>query len=163
MLYIPNTLQWVVTWLGIQRAGQWAVPITPIYTPHDLRYIANDSEAEAIICADTNFGYVKRVLPETKIKTVIVTRMADLLPWWKRSFGYLFDVVPKGKIALQDNTYSLRALLEKYKGEGRNLPALKRESRARCEILYTGGTTKFPKGVPFTTTSSLCPWPSRSR
>jgi long-chain acyl-CoA synthetase len=150
MLYIPNTLQWVVTWLGIHRAGAVAVPITPIYTPHDLNYIANDSEAEAIVCADTNFGYVKRVLPETKIKTVIVTRMADLLPWWKRAFGYLFDVIPKGKIALQDNTYSLRALLDKYKGEVKNLPALKREGRARAEILYTGGTTKFPKGVPFT-------------
>jgi long-chain acyl-CoA synthetase len=150
MLYIPNTLQWVVTWLGIQRAGAVAVPLTPIYTPHDLRYIANDSEAEAIICADTNFGYVKRVLPETKIKTVIVTRMADLLPWWKRFFGYLFDVTPKGKIALEENTYSLRDLLSKYKGEVNHLPALKRDGRARAEILYTGGTTKFPKGVPFT-------------
>lgn len=150
MLYIPNTLQWVVAWLGIQRAGAVAVPITPIYTPHDLRYIANDSEAEAIVCADTNFGYVKRVLPETKIKTVVVTRMADLLPWWKRSFGYLFDVIPKGKIALEGNTFSLRALLAKY-GEGpANLPALRQQGRAWCEILYTGGTTKFPKGVPFT-------------
>src|SRR5512136_2270444 len=123
MLYIPNTLQWVVTWLGIQRAGAVSVPLTPIYTPHDLRYIANDSEAEAIVCADTNFGYVKRVLPETKLKTVIVTRMAELLPLWKRAFGYLFDVIPKGKIALQNNTYSLRVLLDKYKGEVRNLPA----------------------------------------
>jgi long-chain acyl-CoA synthetase len=149
MLYIPNTVQWVVTWLGIQRAGAVAVPITPIYTPHDLSYIANDSEANVIICADTNFGYVKRVLPETQIKTVIVTRMADLLPWWKRSFGYLFDVVPKGKIALEENTYSFRNLLSKNT-EVNQLPGLKRDGRARTEILYTGGTTKFPKGVPFT-------------
>jgi long-chain acyl-CoA synthetase len=149
MLYIPNTLQWVVTWLGIQRAGAVAVPITPIYTPHDLNYIANDSEAQVIICADTNFGYVKRVLPETQIKTVIVTRMADLLPWWKRSFGYLFDVVPKGKIALEENTYSFRDLLSRNT-EVNRLSGLKRDGRARAEILYTGGTTKFPKGVPFT-------------
>jgi long-chain acyl-CoA synthetase len=150
VLYIPNTVQWVVTWLGIQRAGAVPVPITPIYTPHDLRYITNDSEAESIVCADTNFGYVKRVLPETKLKHVIVTRMADLLPWWKRSFGYLFDVIPKGKIALEENTYSLRALLDKYRGAVTNLPPLKRDGRVRCEILYTGGTTKFPKGVPYT-------------
>jgi long-chain acyl-CoA synthetase len=150
MLYIPNTLQWVVTWLGIHRAGAVAVPITPIYTPHDLRYIANDSEAEAIVCADTNFGYVKRVLPETKIKKVIVTRMADLLPWWKRAFGYLLDVIPKGKIALEEHTYNFRTLLNRTRGEVRNLPPLKQNGRARCEILYTGGTTKFPKGVPFT-------------
>jgi long-chain acyl-CoA synthetase len=150
VLYIPNTIQWVVAWLGIQRAGAVPVPITPIYTPHDLRYIANDSGAEAIICADTNFGYVKRVLPETKLENVIVTRMAELLPWWKRFFGYLFDVIPKGKIALEKNTHSLRALLNQSRGAVTNLPPLKREGRAMCEILYTGGTTKFPKGVPFT-------------
>ncbi|MHB8829926.1 MAG: AMP-binding protein, partial [Syntrophales bacterium] len=28
MLYIPNTIQWVVAWLGIQRAGAIVVPIT---------------------------------------------------------------------------------------------------------------------------------------
>jgi long-chain acyl-CoA synthetase len=150
MLYIPNTPQWVVAWLGIQRLGAVAVPITPIYTPHDLRYIANDSEAEAIVCADTNFGYVKKVLPETGIKKVIVTRMADLLPWWKRAFGYLFDVIPKGKIALEANTFVFRDLLSRYKASRNTLPAPARDGRVRAEILYTGGTTKFPKGVPFT-------------
>jgi long-chain acyl-CoA synthetase len=150
VLYIPNTVQWVVTWLGIQRAGAVPVPITPIYTPHDLRYIANDSEAEAVVCADTNFGYVKRILPETKLTNVIVTRMADLLPWWKRYFGALFDIIPKGKIALEEQTYSLRALLSKHKGDEKRLPALERNAQARAEILYTGGTTKFPKGVPYT-------------
>jgi long-chain acyl-CoA synthetase len=150
VLYIPNTVQWVVTWLGVQRAGAVAVPITPIYTPHDLKYIANDSGAESIVCADTNFGYVKRILPETKLKRVIVSRMADLLPWWKRTFGYLFDVVPKGKIALEENTHSLRTLLSKYKGNTGNLPEIKPDGRSVAEILYTGGTTKFPKGVSFT-------------
>jgi long-chain acyl-CoA synthetase len=76
--------------------------------------------------------------------------MADLLPWWKRYFGYLFDVVPKGKIALEERTYSLRNLLAKHKGDEKNLPVLKRDGRAMAEILYTGGTTKFPKGVPLT-------------
>jgi long-chain acyl-CoA synthetase len=150
VLYIPNSVQWVVTWLGIQRIGAVPVPITPIYTPHDLKYITNDSEAETIVCADTNFGYVKRVLPETKVKRVIVTRMAELLPWWKRYFGYLFDVIPKGKVALADNTFSLRDLLTKHRRDVGKLPELKRDGRAVAEILYTGGTTKFPKGVPYT-------------
>ena len=113
MLYVPNSIQWVVSWLGIQKIGAVAVPITPIYTPHDIRYIANDSEADAIICADTNFGYVTSVLPETAIKTVIVSKMADLLPWWKRLFGFLFDIIPRGKIALDQNTHSFRTLLSR--------------------------------------------------
>jgi long-chain acyl-CoA synthetase len=148
ILYTPNTIQWLVSWLGIQKAGAVAVPISPIYTPADLRYIANDSGAESILCADTNFGYVKRVLPETKLKRIIVTRMADLLPWWKRYFGILFDVIPKGKIALGENIYSLRSLLAHHRSASEADPSSPLKGRDIAEILYTGGTTKHPKGVP---------------
>jgi long-chain acyl-CoA synthetase len=148
LIYLPNSIQWIVVWLGIQRIGAVCVPITPIYTPHDLKYIANDSDIETIVCADTNFGYVTKVLSETKIKRVIVTNVADLLSWWKRQFGRLFNVIPKGRIALGKECHSLNRLLSEY----RNARPLERigDSRDTTEILYTGGTTKYPKGVPFT-------------
>jgi long-chain acyl-CoA synthetase len=38
MLYIPNSIQWVVAWLGIQRMGGVYVQITPIYPAHDIKY-----------------------------------------------------------------------------------------------------------------------------
>lgn len=148
LIYLPNSIQWIVAWLGIQRTGAVCVPITPIYTPHDVRYIANDSETETIMCADTNFGYVARILPETKIKRVIVSNMADLLPWWKRKFGRLFDIIPKGRIALGTDSHSLNRLLSEYRNP--RLPERIGDSRETAEILYTGGTTKYPKGVPFT-------------
>jgi long-chain acyl-CoA synthetase len=150
MMYIPNSIQWVVSWLGIQKLGAVAVPITPIYTPYDLQYIANDSDAQSIICADTNFGYVTSVLSKTRLKTVIVTNVADLLPWWKRSFGILFDVIPRGKFALDDRTSTFTDLLSRHKGDAQQRPVSDRAGSAIAEILYTGGTTKFPKGVPFT-------------
>jgi long-chain acyl-CoA synthetase len=149
ILYAPNSIQWVVAWLGIQRAQGVCVPITPIYTPKDLAFVANDSEAAAIVCADTNFGYVTRVLPETAIKTVVVTKMAELLPWWKQAFGMLFDVIPKGKIALQPNIHTMGALLAKYQAPA-SPPELVRGDGDLAEILYTGGTTKHPKSVPLT-------------
>ncbi len=150
MMYIPNSIQWVVSWLGIQKLGAVAVPITPIYTPHDLRYIAHDSDAQSIICADTNFGYVTSVLSETRLKQVIVTNVADLLPWWKRYFGILFDIIPRGKFAIDDRTSTFRTLLSQYQSDSRPKAVSTTDGAAIAEILYTGGTTKFPKGVPFT-------------
>ena len=123
MLYITNSIQWVAAWFGIQRMGGVCVPITPIYPAHDIQYIANDCGAAAILCADTNFGYVKKAWPETGIRKVIVTRMADLLPAWKRWFGHLFDVIPKGKIVLDENTHTLRRLLRRYRSAAVVAPA----------------------------------------
>ena len=146
MIYLPNSIQWIISWLGIQRAGAICVPITPIYTPSDLSYIARDSDVSTIVCADTNFGYVKRVLTETGIKRVIVARMADLLPWWKRGFGHLFDIIPKGKTASGENVFHMKQLLDSRSSY--TLPDMNPDGQALAEILYTGGTTRHPKGVP---------------
>ena len=57
MLYIPNCIQWVIAFLGIQKMGAVLVPVSPIYTSHELNYMIKDSGAETIICQDTNFCY----------------------------------------------------------------------------------------------------------
>jgi len=145
IIYIPNSPQWVIAWFGIQKAGGIAVPITPIYTSYDLQYIANDSGAETVICADTNYGYVQRAMVGSNIRRVIVTNVVDLLPWWKRIFGKAFDKIPAGKVSRDDKTY----LFEKLMRQSSSLPqAAKAKGDQIAEILYTGGTTKFPKGVP---------------
>lgn len=147
IMYIPNSPQWVIAWFGIQKIGGIAVPITPIYTSYDLQYIASDSGAETIVCADTNFGYVQRAMSGSSIKRVIVTNVVDLLPWWKRIFGKAFDKVPTGKVSRDNKTY----LFEKLIRRSSSLPQTgKRSGDQIAEILYTGGTTKFPKGVPLT-------------
>lgn len=145
ILYVPNSVHWVVAWLGIQRAGAVVVPITPIYTKHDLIYIANDSGAKHIVCSDTNFGYVKQAIPETDLKKAIATKLTDLLPWWKKLFGWTFDRVPKGKVSREDDTLWFRDMV---KGNAKTLQPLTQRGKDTAEIIYTGGTTKFPKGVP---------------
>ncbi len=149
MIYLPNSIQWVIAWLAIQQINAVCVPITPIYTPGDVRYIANDSDTDAIVCADTNFGYVKQVLPDTHIRHVIIAKMADFLPVWKRLFGYLYDIVPKGRIAIDSSTHAMRRLVHRF--EPQKEPPSNQASTDRggiAQIMYTGGTTKFPKGVP---------------
>jgi len=98
ILYLSNTPQWVISWLALLRIGAISIPISPIYTPMDLKYMANDSGAETIFCLDTNFGYVLQVLPETGLKRVIVTNIAELLPWWKRWIGLSLNKIPSGKV-----------------------------------------------------------------
>ena len=148
ILYLPNCPQWVIAWLALLRLGVVAIPISPIYTPIDLKYMANDSGAETIFCLDTNFGYVSRVLPETGLKRVIVTNIAEDLPWWKWLIGRGLNKIPMGKFDPGNNIIRFKKVLKG--GPITSLPPYSGESEEMVEMLYTGGTTGLPKGVPFT-------------
>ena len=97
-------------------------------------------------CIDTNFGYVERVIPQTGLKRIIVTNLADPLPWWKRLLGWAFDKVPRGRFSRGTGIWTFRELM---KGNPASLPPYRAEPGDYFEMLYTGGTTGVPKGVPY--------------
>jgi long-chain acyl-CoA synthetase len=144
MLYIPNCPQFLISYFGAQQIGAIPVPVSPIYTPYEMKYLINDSEAETVLCQDTNFRYIKEVFPETCLKRAIVTNYVDLLPLYKRVIGALFDKVPDGIIEKGNTIYSFKNLIQKYPPDPPKLNINPNDHLSY--ILYTGGTTGFPKG-----------------
>jgi long-chain acyl-CoA synthetase len=147
MVYIANSVQWVIAFLGIQKIGAVIVPVSPIYTSHEIAYMIRDSGAETILCLDTNYGYVNDALATTGPKQVIVTNLTDLLPAWKRGLGTLCDKIPSGRVDRAGHVHRFRDLLHH---DPIAAPVPIDPKTDLSYILYTGGTTGFPKGVPGT-------------
>ena len=146
MIYIANCPQFLVAYFGAQEIGAIPVPVSPIYTPFELDSMVKDSGTETIVCQDTNFRYVTEVSEKNKLKRIIVTNLADLLPWWKRTIGRALDKVPKGVVKKTSQVYLFRDLISRYPNQPQKVTIKPEEQLA--SILYTAGTTGSPRGVP---------------
>ncbi len=145
LLYLRNSPQWVIANFAINKIGAVVVPVSPIYTSHELEYIVNDAEVETVICLDTNFMYVREVIGRTGLKRVIVTGLADLLPPWKKAFGHLFDKIPTGRVEWGEEVLPFKKVLRMSKAR---TPAIEiNPAGDLAYIMYTGGNDRVPERV----------------
>lgn len=146
-LMMPNLLQYPVALFGILRAGMVVVNVNPLYTPRELEHQLNDSGASAIVIV-SNFAHtLEKVVEQTGVKHVILTRMGDQLSTAKGTLvnfvvKYIKRLVPKYN--LPHATSFRRALHEGYRMQYIK-PDVTGDSLAFLQ--YTGGTTGVAKGA----------------
>ncbi|WGE32645.1 long-chain-fatty-acid--CoA ligase FadD [Actinobacillus genomosp. 2] len=149
-LMMPNLLQYPIALFGALRAGLVVVNVNPLYTPRELEHQLNDSGAKAIVIISNFAATLEKVVFNTSVKHVILTRMGDQLSFGKRTLvnfvvKYIKKLVPKYKLP---HAVSFREALSIGKQRQYVKPILDRDDLAFLQ--YTGGTTGVAKGAMLT-------------
>jgi acyl-CoA synthetase (AMP-forming)/AMP-acid ligase II len=128
-LYCRNRIEIVIAMLGIVKAGAILVNVNYRYVEGELRYLFDNSDMVALVHEKQYSERVANVLPDTPdVKTVLV--------------------IDDGS-SVSEQTYQSYGGVEFYEAIANSSPERDFGERSADDIylLYTGGTTGFPKGV----------------
>lgn len=148
-LCLPNTPTYVIAYFAILKAGGTVVNYNPLYVERELEHQIEDSGTEIMVTLDLKqiHSRIEAMLDRTRLKTVVVCRMASILPPVK---SVLFRVLKRSELASipQDGRHvDFDALLA---NDG-VMPPVRLDPRRDVAVLqYTGGTTGVPKGAMLT-------------
>lgn len=148
-VYLQSCPQCYVIYLAAFKLGLVIVPIDPMHKELELEYALNDSGASFIVAMDQLYPVVKNVKEKCKIKDVIVTSFHDFMP--EKPAFRLQPMMLAEKQTFPD-TYEYLDLLEKY---STTRPEVDVKLTDDAWILYTGGTSGFPKGCLHTHFNTL--------
>ncbi len=125
-LYCRNRIEIVIAMLGIVKAGAILVNVNYRYVEGELRYLFDNSDMVALVHERQYSDRVANVLPDTpNVKTILVVEDGS------------------------DKDYQRYGGVEFYSAIAQGSPERDFGERSADDIylLYTGGTTGFPKGV----------------
>jgi long-chain acyl-CoA synthetase len=149
-IMLPNCPQFIISFFGAHLAGALVIAINPIYSPRELAHVLKDSAAETLVVIDLKFPAFREVAADSNVKRTIVTGIQDYLPFPKNLL-FPFKAKKEGtwvEVKPDPNIFFFKHLLKKYGPTPSKVDIHPAEDVAM--LLYTGGTTGFPKAAMLT-------------
>ena len=143
-LFLPNVPIYAAAYYGAMMAGAVVVNFSPLYSVEELSWQVGDSGTKVLVTVDVPELYktASKVLGGSALETLVVGRLADMLPWYK---GIALKLLKRDQIADVAYGAAIRSWAEMTPGTA---PAAVEVTPADLALLqYTGGTTGRPKGA----------------
>jgi long-chain acyl-CoA synthetase len=140
-IHLVNCPQFAIAYYGIMRLGAVFTPLSPLLSPREFIYQLNDCGAETLITLDLLYPGIATAVPETQVKRVISTSIADCFN------PITAPLKPLAKMEVP-GTLDMVSLLQKYPPFTGQVSI--NAATDIAHLAYTGGTTGLSKGVVLT-------------
>lgn len=147
---LPNCPQFLVAFYGVMKSGAVFVPINPLYKPVELLHVLTDTAATIILSLDVHWPMISQVQERTKLRGMMTTGLADMLP--ADPTIPIPDSIRMPKPSLPAAVTDLMTALADMPA-GR--PDIAPDLDAIAVLNYTGGTTGLPKACMHTQRNML--------
>ncbi len=157
---LPNCPQFAIAYYAALRLGAIFTPLSPLLSPKEVLHQLNDSGAKAIITLDLIYPGIASIIPETCVRHVIITSIADCYN------SLIAPLKPIEKIEVPE-VLDMAKLIKKHTPYDQEISINVKKDLAH--IAYTGGTTGVSKGVMLTHANvtanvlQFANWPNGSR
>lgn len=145
---MPNTPEAIIVFYAINKIGAVANMIHPLSAENEIQYYLNVSKSKYVITIDIAFNKINHIAKETQIKKCIVVSVKNSMPIYLK-IGYQLTKGRKIKLENSDLRLSWNHFIKLSDHYDHTIESNFKGS-AVAAILYSGGTTGYPKGIELT-------------
>lgn len=144
---MPNTPEAVIAFYALNKIGAIANMIHPMSAENEIKYFVNLTKSRYIVAIDLTYKKINNIIAETSLEQCILVSVKDSMPIF---LSLMYQLTKGCKIKAEYNSRYISWKKFIKQSVGVNTDFERFNGSHTAAILYSGGTTGYPKGIELT-------------